>query len=178
MPLFPSFASSTKVSEVMRARPHKYAAWPQIAAGVMRAPSALSPAERELIAAFVSGLNACHYCLGAHLAAAEAFGVETKLLEKLLENVDSAPVEGRLKPLFHYVKKLTVTPSRMVQADADAVFAAGWDEDGLHDAIAVCCFFSFMNRMVEGHGIDLGDAGLRALGIRLKTHGYPGTADD
>jgi AhpD family alkylhydroperoxidase len=33
---------------------------------LMRGPSPLSPGERELIAAFVSGVNSCRYCHGAH----------------------------------------------------------------------------------------------------------------
>jgi AhpD family alkylhydroperoxidase len=32
-------------------------------------------AERELIAAYVAGLNACGYCHGIHIAVAEAFGI-------------------------------------------------------------------------------------------------------
>ena len=47
----------------------------------------------------------------------------------------------------------------MVQADADAVFAAGWDERALHDAVCVACLFNFMNRLVEGHGVK-GNPGL------------------
>jgi len=34
------------------------------------------------------------------------------------------------------------------------VFAAGWDERALHDAILVCCRFNFMNRLTLGHGLD------------------------
>jgi hypothetical protein len=41
----------------------------------------------------------------------------------------------------------------MTQHDADAVFAAGWDEAALHDAVLTVCLFNFMNRLVEGHGV-------------------------
>ena len=41
----------------------------------------------------------------------------------------------------------------MTQADADAVFAAGWNDQALHDAVSTCALFNFMNRLVEGHGI-------------------------
>ena len=41
----------------------------------------------------------------------------------------------------------------MSQEDADQVYAAGWDERALHDAIEVCALFNFMNRFVEGHGL-------------------------
>ena len=45
-----------------------------------------------------------------------------------------------------------VTPADMAQADANAVFDAGWDEKGLHDAIAITARMCFMQRIVEGHG--------------------------
>ena len=54
-------------------------------------------------------------------------------------------------PCIQFVKKLTLTPADMTQADADAVFDAGWDE-GLHDAIAITARMCFMQRIVEGHG--------------------------
>ena len=38
------------------------------------------------------------------------------------------------------------------QDDADAVFAAGWDEKALHDAIAVTARMNFMCRLVQGYG--------------------------
>ena len=43
---------------------------------LMRDHSPLTVAERELIAAYVSGLNACTYCYGSHVIAAGAFGVD------------------------------------------------------------------------------------------------------
>lgn len=58
----------------------------------------------------------------------------------------------RLKPLLAFVRKLTLTPGDMAEADADAVFAAGWDEKALHDAIAITARMCFMQRLVEGFG--------------------------
>ncbi len=115
--------------------------------------SPLSLAERELIAALVSGLNACQFCFGAHKTMAMAFGIDEKTITAMVEDIDSAPVDDRLKPLLHYVRKLTLTPSKMTQSDADAVFAAGWEEDALHDAVLVCALFNFMNRILDGSGI-------------------------
>jgi len=57
-----------------------------------------------------------------------------------------------------YVRKLTLCPSRLVSAGADAVFAAGWDERTLHYVFNVVCLCSFMNRFAEGHGIKGDDA--------------------
>jgi len=115
--------------------------------------SPLSIAEREIIAALVSGLNACAFCYGAHKTMAMAFGLPEETITALVEDIDSAPIDEKLKPLLHYVRKLTLSPSKMVQSDADAVFAAGWPEDALHDAVLVCALFNFMNRVLDGSGI-------------------------
>jgi uncharacterized peroxidase-related enzyme len=115
--------------------------------------SPLSIAEREIIAALVSGLNACAFCYGAHKTMAMAFGLPEETITALVDNIDSAPIEEKLKPLLRYVRKLTLTPSKMVQSDSDAVFAAGWPEEALHDAVLVCALFNFMNRVLDGAGI-------------------------
>ena len=118
------------------------------------ADSEFTVGQRELIAAFVSGTNACRYCAGAHGAAAAEFGIEEGLLTALLEDIDTTDVDEKLKPIFRFVKKLTREPATMTQADADAVFAMGWSERALYDAIAVCCLFNFMNRYVDGIGLN------------------------
>jgi hypothetical protein len=64
-----------------------------------------------------------------------------------------------MRPLLAYVAKLNTLPSRLVQADADAVFAAGWDEAGLFHAIQVCAAFNLFNRLVEGAGVDFDYSG-------------------
>lgn len=125
---------------------------------LLRGDSPLSVAERELIAAFVSGLNACGFCLGAHSIVAETFGIPPATVEALVADVDRAPVDARLKPLLHYVGKLTRSPASVAARDREAVFAAGWSERALHDAVATCALFNFMNRLVEGMGVKTSPA--------------------
>ncbi len=98
--------------------------------------------------------NACTYCHGAHTIAAQAFGIDEEVFATLMSNLDAAPVADKLKPILAYVRKLTLTPAKITTAtDARAVYAAGWDERALFDAISVCALFNFMNRIVEGSGI-------------------------
>jgi uncharacterized peroxidase-related enzyme len=139
---------------------------------VMRGPSPLSVGERELIAAYVSGRNDCAYCYGVHTATAEAFGVPVGLLTAALADLDTAPVEDRMKPVLHYVGKLTAAPAKMSEADAQAVYDAGWDERALHDAVLVCATFNFMNRVVDGLGLGADPRRFTAIGDRLKQGGY------
>jgi uncharacterized peroxidase-related enzyme len=138
----------------------------------MRGPSPLTPAQRELIGAYVSSLNACQYCYGGHRAAAELFGVSPQTIDGLINDPATAPIDRRLRPIFAFVKKLTLTLTHMTQADADAVFAAGWDETALHSAIAVCCLFNFMNRLVDGHGIEADRTSFSERGRKHVEMGY------
>ncbi|MFN2477419.1 MAG: carboxymuconolactone decarboxylase family protein [Chthoniobacterales bacterium] len=139
---------------------------------LLRGESPFSVGERELIAAYVSGLNACKYCHGVHSETAVALGVDPDLLNDLLVNSDTARVDERMRPVLTFVQKLTLTPWKIIQADADAVFNAGWDDRALHDAVSVCALFNLMNRLVDGLGIDAPRAYVSLAAQRLAQGGY------
>ena len=140
---------------------------------VMQGESAFTAGERELIAAYVSGLNACDFCAGAHQALAEHLKVEPNLLTAMLADLTQAPVEDRLRPVFSFVSKLTLNPSQIIQADIDAVLKAGWDSQAIEDAIDICALFNFMNRFVDGYGLKLPDREQLAALVRgINNQGY------
>jgi uncharacterized peroxidase-related enzyme len=143
---------------------------------VMRGPSELSAAERETIFAYGSALNACRFCHDSHRFVAEELSVEPGLFPALLNDIESAPVSHRLKPVLRYVRKLTETPSRMTQADADAVYAAGWSEKTLFEIALLTGLFNLMNRLVDGLGVEATDEENRESARRLSTSGYAATA--
>ncbi len=173
MPFFTFLGDQATVRDVMLDRPRRFLpVCGTFTQELLRGPSPLSVAERELIAAYVSALNACQYCAGVHTAITTDNGLDGAVVQALVDDADTAAVDDRLKPILRYVKKLTQTPSRMVQADYDAVMAAGWDEQALGDAIAVCALFNFYNRLVEGHGIKGNPAGYAVSVERLRALGY------
>lgn len=152
MPFFKSLPANAGPPSVFTAYPEIYGAWSKMSEALMNGPSPLSQGERELILAYAAGVAGCAFVYAAHSEVAYAWGVERGVLDQLLKDPEKAPVEARLKALLAFVHKLTLTPSEMSQADADAVFAAGWEEKALHDAIAVTARATFMQRLVEGHG--------------------------
>ena len=152
MPFFKSLPENAGPPNVFAAYPELYGPWSEMSQILMNGTSPLSPAERELILAFAAGTAGCTFVYVAHSQVAYAWGIEEGLMDRLLENLDSAPIDQRLKPLLAYLRKLILTPSDLTQADADAVFSAGWDEKALHDAIAIAARASFMQRLVEGFG--------------------------
>ncbi len=103
---------------------------------------------------------------------AEELGVCEAVLPALLDNIDSAPIDARLRPILQYVRKLTLTPSRLVEADATAVYDASWDSEALFQAIAITAYFNFCNRITAGGGLSVSDAPLRGAAKQLVGKGY------
>lgn len=143
---------------------------------IMRDTSPFSVAERELIAAYVSSINECQYCHGVHAVVAESFGVPRDVLDSVLRDIDTARVDEHMKPVLRYVDKLTRTPAAIGDGDANAVYAAGWDDRAVHDAVMVCGVFNLMNRMVSGLGVHTDPEYFVTSGRRLHELGYAGLA--
>ena len=174
------------VAAVMRRYPNQAIPLIELTDVIMRSGEcAFTSEQRELIAAYASGLNDCTFCYNTHKATAEAFGLDESLLDSMLSDLDTSAVDDKLKPVLRFVKKLTQSPSRMVQADTDAIFDAGWDEDCFHYTVMICGLFNLMNRVMDGYGVKntaefrksrgrvLADAGYRVVTDGLKT-GKPG----
>ena len=89
MSQFPSLPDDHQLADVFKRFPQSVGPLLAYHDRVLRDWSPLTVAERELIAAYVSALNACTYCHGSHQLAAEAFGIDASLLETLLQDPDS-----------------------------------------------------------------------------------------
>jgi uncharacterized peroxidase-related enzyme len=172
VPFLSVLSEDANLGSVYTTSPQYYLPLVEFSEAVMRGPSPFSAGERELIAAYSSGLNACGFCSGAHRSAAIAFGVDEEVFAQLMEDVDGAAIDDKLKPVLKYVHKLTLTPARMTQGDADAVFAAGWDETALSHAVNVCALFNYFNRVVDGHGLVADASADKGRGEALASMGY------
>src|SRR5947209_9376137 len=91
---------------------------------VMRGPSTWTVGDRELMAAFVSKMNECTFCIGAHTAtAARAYHDEAKV-SAVLADLETAPIEEPLRATLRLLGKLT--REHAVNADdMRAVLSAG-----------------------------------------------------
>ncbi|MGJ8533577.1 MAG: carboxymuconolactone decarboxylase family protein [Alphaproteobacteria bacterium] len=141
------------IGDILFSQPERFGPLLLFANDVMRSKSELEPSMRELLAAYVSGLNDCVFCVGVHEQTAQKFGVEPSLLKGLLNDVAQADIADSLKPIFVFARKLSQESSRIVDADRLAVLEAGHGEDTLTDVIAIVSLFSFFNRLVDGHGV-------------------------
>ena len=163
--------------DVFRAYPEFARPLHEFAQQLMRGPSPFTEGERELLAAFVSRLNHCAFCEASHTAVAALYGYDSTLVEQLALDLTHANVAERLKPVFRYVRKLTLLPDQVDQADVTAIYEVGWDDTAVTHAALVCAFFSFMNRWVDGLGIQADPAVVRRAGEMLHKKGYAAVID-
>ncbi len=75
MPRLRSLPEQAVMRDLYRTHPGTCKPLGELTEAAMRGPSPFTQAQRELIAAYVSGLNACTYCYGTHAGVAEACGV-------------------------------------------------------------------------------------------------------
>ena len=172
MALLSNLPEPASLADVMAAYPDLAGHALPLAQHILRGPSPLPVALRELLFAYGSALNACSFCTGMHSAVAEALGTDGTLVEALVEDVDRAPVPERQRPLFRYLRKLTLTPGRMTAEDACAVRGAGWSDDALHGVVAVSALHNFFNRWVDGCGVTASAGDLRDGAGHIAARGY------
>jgi len=168
----PQFAglgeSRVGIRAVLQERPSKYMMLMSFAQEILREDSHLSAVDREVIAAYTSKLNGCEYCCGSHTEFATSLGASDT--DRAM--IESGVTDGhRLAALLAYVKKLTLTPSAISESDKQAVHVAGFSEEELKDAVAVCAAFNLFNRIVEGHGIAPHESYVQDAKM-INTHGY------
>ncbi|WP_417610550.1 carboxymuconolactone decarboxylase family protein [Parasphingorhabdus sp.] len=153
MSKFPSLPANPEMIEVFATHSEGFESLCDYHDTILRGPSPLSIAERELIAAYVSGLNQCDFSYDSHRSFAEVHGIAPECFALLVSDPAAAGIDERLLPLLAYARKLTQAPSSVSDSDADDVYAAGWSEKALFHTIAVTGIFNLMNRLVEGTGI-------------------------
>ena len=153
MASFTSLPDPTDLADVLRRFPVGWPALLDAHDSILRAPASLSVGERELIAAYVSALNACAFCTAAHTAYAERYGVLPGVVDALLDAPERAAVEVQLLPVLAYARSLTRSPEQAHRGEVEAIRRAGWPEETVMEATMVVALFAFMNRIVLGMGV-------------------------
>lgn len=118
---------------------------------LLRGPSTLTRGERELIAAYVSGLNDCQYCTGSHsaCAAAQLPGGMT-LVDQVRADAASAPVSAKLKALLRIAAAVQQGGLAVTAEDVAAARNEGATDLEIHDTVLIAAMFCMFNRYVDG----------------------------
>jgi uncharacterized peroxidase-related enzyme len=118
---------------------------------LLRGPSPLSEAERELIAAYVSQRNDCMFCMSSHAAAARClYGDEKDIVDEVLRDMFRSNVSDKMKALLYIAGKVQVLGKEVRPEDILAARALGANDKEIHDTVLIAASFSMFNRYVDG----------------------------
>jgi uncharacterized peroxidase-related enzyme len=135
----------------------------------------VTPAEREMIAAFVSSQNQCSFCLNSHAAAARCLlGGERQVADQVVRNYRTARVSDKLKALLAIAEEVRRDGRLVMPEDIARARAAGADDQAIHDTVLITAAFCMFNRYVDGLGTWAPDdaAAYEKMGAELAEKGY------
>jgi uncharacterized peroxidase-related enzyme len=138
----------------------------------MRGCSTWSVGDRELMAAYVSKVNDCPFCVGAHTATASRAYQDSERVAAVLTDLDFAPIEDGLRATLAMLGKLT-SEGTLSADDIRAVLAAGVSPQQIEDALAVGFAFNTTDRLANAFAFELLDReGFEAGAKYLLKRGY------
>jgi len=110
----------------------------------------LSAGERELIAAYVSNLNACKYCTSAHSAIAAHHLKSASLVKAVIDDPANASISNKMKALLRIAAKVQKGGKEVTPSDVQAARKEGATDIEIHDTVLIAATFCMFNRYVDG----------------------------
>jgi alkylhydroperoxidase family enzyme len=170
----PSNPDLNSLSDMLEKYPRRRVLLFKVMEEIMRNLSPFNKQTRQLLFAYTSDLNQCRLSYDYHKAASLASGLDESVFAALKTDINSAKIDDKLKPILRFIKKLTLTPDQITQADAQQIFDAGWDEHAYFDSVCICAIMNCMNRFVTAIGVDANSPGINHTDKTLFTLGYTG----
>lgn len=114
-------------------------------------PHTLTRGERELIAAYVSGLNACEFCCRSHSAfAAAQLSGGLKLVEEVHADPDTAPISEKLRSILQLAAAVCESGRNVTPDIIAAARAQGATDSEIQHTVLIAAAFCMYNRYVDG----------------------------
>jgi uncharacterized peroxidase-related enzyme len=125
----------------------------ELAEVLLRGPSTLHSAQREIIAASVSYWNECHFCHTSHAAAAAAhLGVDLSLIDDIKAGLLKTSVSDKLRALLHIAHQVQRGGKHVTEEDIARAREQGATDLEIHDTVLIAAAFCMYNRYVDGLG--------------------------
>jgi uncharacterized peroxidase-related enzyme len=114
----------------------------------------LTPAEREMIATYVSSENDCYYCQHCHgsIAAQHLGGsaANYEFISAMKQNFEATTLSSKMKALLNIAGKVQKGGKHVVTADAERARGEGATDKEIHDTVLIAAAFCMFNRYVDG----------------------------
>lgn len=111
----------------------------------------------ECLGIYTSLANRCDYSVAHHFAGLTRLLADEARAQAIYRALAAAEPErafqGKELALLRYVRKLTLHPQRMEEADIAALREAGAEDGEILEANQVSAYFNYSNRLLNGLGV-------------------------
>jgi uncharacterized peroxidase-related enzyme len=147
---------------------------------LLTGPHTLTPAEREMIATYVSSQNDCFYCQSCHgSTAAQHLGgsdADYELIAGMKQNYEATAISSKMKALLAIAGKVQKGGKHVTGDDVARARQEGATDKEIHDTVLIAAAFCMFNRYVDGLGTwQPSDPEIyREIGKQTSQQGYVG----
>ena len=121
---------------------------------LLTGPHTLTPAEREMIATYVSSENDCHYCQHCHgSTAAQHLGgnaADYEFITAMKRDFEATSLSAKMKALLNIAGKVQKGGKQVSANDIERAKQADASDKEIHDTVLIAAAFCMFNRYVDG----------------------------
>jgi uncharacterized peroxidase-related enzyme len=138
----------------------------------------LTPAEREMIATYVSSQNDCLYCQSCHgSTAAQHLGGKDgdyEFIAEMKRDFEGTSLSPKMKALLNIAGKVQQGGKNVTTSDVERARREGATDKEIHDTVLIAAAFCMFNRYVDGLGTwQPSDPEIyREIGQQTSSQGY------
>ena len=114
----------------------------------------LTKGEREMIVTTTSAANHCLYCVVAHGAILRIYEKKPLVADQVAVNYRKADITPRQRAMLDFAMKVCLHSEQIEDADFEALYAHGFDDEDAWDIAAITAFFGLSNRMASFSGMQ------------------------
>lgn len=100
-------------------------------------------------------------------------GIEADVVQAILDDWKTAPINNRLRAMLGYLEKLTVSPDELTKADIADLRANDLTDEAIFEATYVCAMFNIIDRLADSFDFEVPSVkGVAKSGRFLNKFGY------
>jgi uncharacterized peroxidase-related enzyme len=112
----------------------------------------LTRRQKELIATYISHLNACPYCLDSHGFFLIVYGGEENMVLSIASG-DLSKLPDAERQLLLYLGRVNGESFRATSEDVQQLRSLGWQEEQIAEAVLVAAMMGLCNRVANAFGL-------------------------
>jgi len=125
-----------------------------MSATLLFADGHLTRRQKEMIATWISRLNACPYCLDSHGFFLMVHGAPEEVAQQLISGeIEAAGIGDAERQLLLYVGKVNDESFKATRDDVQQLRDLGWSDNQIAEAVHVAAMLGLCNRVANAFGL-------------------------